>query len=50
MKNDTLEIYVDYLISSFNATTATDLSSVLDGDVGHDVITNLYAGFPCTDK
>ena len=50
MKNDTLEIYVDYLISSFNATTATDLSRVLNGDVSHDAITRMLGSSPQTNK
>ncbi len=50
MKNDTLEIYVDYLISSFNATTATDLSNVLDGDISHDVVTRMLASSAQTSK
>jgi hypothetical protein len=50
MKNDTLEIYVNYLISSFNATTATDLSRVLDGDVSHDVITRMLGSPEQTNK
>ena len=50
MKNETLELYIDYLISSFNATTATDLSRVLDGDISHDVITRLLASPAQTAK
>jgi DDE superfamily endonuclease len=50
MKNETLELYVDYLISSFNATTATDLSRVLDGDVSHDAITRMLASPAQTAK
>jgi len=37
-------LYVDYLISSFGATTATGLSNLLDGEVSHDKITRLLAG------
>ena len=34
-----LEIYSDYLISSFGQTSATVLSRLLDGKVSHDQIT-----------
>jgi len=50
MKNEILELYIDYLISSFNATTATDLSRVLDGDVSHDAITRMLASPAQTSK
>jgi len=42
------DLYVDYLISSFGATTATGLSNLLDGEVSHDKITRLLAGTPPT--
>lgn len=38
-----LDLYSDYLISSFGATTATGLSNLLDGDVSHDQITRFLA-------
>ena len=44
MKNDLLDLYSDYLISSFGATTATGLSALLDGAVSHDQITRFLAG------
>jgi len=50
MKNAILELYIDYLISSFNATTATELSRVLDGDVSHDAITRMLASPAQTSK
>ena len=31
-----LELYSDYLLSSFGVTKATDLSALLDGQVIHD--------------
>ncbi len=43
-----LDLYVDYLISSFGATTATGLSSLLDGEISHDKITRLLASPPQT--
>ena len=47
MNKELLELYSDYLLSSFGATTATGLSAVLEGEVSHDKITrflskNLY--------
>jgi len=36
-----LDLYTDYLLSSFGQTTATGLSKVLDGAVSHDKITRL---------
>lgn len=44
MKNDLLDLYSDYLISSFGLTTATGLSALLDGDVSHDQVTRFLAG------
>lgn len=39
MNTELLEIYSDYLLSSFGQTTATGLSSVLDGALSHDQVT-----------
>lgn len=45
MKNQQLlDLYSDYLISSFGATTATGLSNLLEGDVSHDQITRFLSG------
>src|SRR5216683_2077875 len=44
MNKELLDLYTDYLISSFGATTATGLSHVLDGQVSHDQITRMLAG------
>jgi hypothetical protein len=44
MKNQLLDLYSDYLISSFGATTATGLSTLLDGSISHDKITRFLAG------
>jgi hypothetical protein len=44
MKHDELlDLYSDYLVSSFGATTATGLSNLLEGDVSHDQITRFLA-------
>ena len=34
-----LDLYSDYLISSFGATTATGLARLLDGNINHDEVT-----------
>jgi SRSO17 transposase len=39
MNTELLEIYSDYLLSSFGQTTATGLSSLLDGELSHDQVT-----------
>src|SRR6266511_5969448 len=44
MNKELLDLYTDYLISSFGATTATGLAKQLDGQVSHDQITRLLAG------
>ncbi|OQY99625.1 MAG: hypothetical protein B6D41_00950 [Chloroflexi bacterium UTCFX4] len=44
MNNDLLDLYSDYLISSFGATTATGLSGLLDSEVSHDQITRFLSG------
>lgn len=39
MKNpELLDLYSDYLIASFNLTTATGMSSLMDGAISHDQI------------
>ena len=38
MKTD-LDLYTDYLLSSFGQTTATGLSALLDQAVSHDDVT-----------
>jgi hypothetical protein len=44
MNKPLLDLYTDYLISSFGATTATGLSKLLDGQVSHDQSTRMLAG------
>ena len=39
MNTELLEIYSDYLLSSFGQTTATGLSSLLDVELSHDQVT-----------
>ena len=45
MKNGKLlDLYSDYLISAFGQTTATGLSSLLNGEISHDQIQRSLAG------
>ena len=51
MKNPhILDLYSDYLISSFNLTTATGMSEVLDGALSHDQITRFLGQDLLTQK
>ena len=43
-RQELLDIYSDYLLSAFGQTTATGLSSVLNGRVSHDQITRFLGG------
>ena len=43
MKKAELELYTDYLISTFGAATATGLSSMVEGDVSHDRVTRFLS-------
>ena len=36
-----LDLYSDYLLSSFSATTATGLSRLMDDDVSHDQVSRM---------
>jgi DDE superfamily endonuclease len=38
------DLYADYLLASFGATTATGLSDLLEGEVSHDQVTRYLAG------
>jgi len=44
MKAQLLDLYTDYLLSSFGQATATGLSRMVDGAVSHDQITRMLAG------
>ena len=44
MNQDLIELYSDYLLSSFSKTTATGLSELLDNQYSHDQITRLLSG------
>jgi len=43
MDKQLLDLYTDYLVVSFGATTATGLARMLDGAVSHDQITRFLA-------
>ena len=43
-----LDLYSDYLISSFGLTTATGLATLLKGGISHDQVTRFLAGKPHT--
>lgn len=45
-----LDIYTDYLISSFGLTTGTGLSRLLDGEISHDRIQRFLASPPQNGK
>ncbi len=44
MDRQLLDIYSDYLLCSFGLTTATGLSTLLDGAISHDKITRFLSG------
>ncbi|MCP4667752.1 MAG: transposase [Deltaproteobacteria bacterium] len=50
MNKEMLDLYSDYLISSFSYTTATGLSRLLDGAITHDRVTNFLAESNFTSK
>ena len=43
-----LDLYSDYLISSFGQTTATGLATLLQGGISHDQVTRFLASKPRT--
>lgn len=43
MKQDLIELYSDYLLSSYGQTTATGLSQLLDGAFSHDQVTRMLS-------
>ena len=43
MNKSLLDLYTDYLISSFGQTTATGLARLLEGQVSHDQVTRFLA-------
>lgn len=43
MNHQILDLYSDYLLSSFGQTTATGLSNLVDGEISHDQITRMLS-------
>ncbi len=43
MDKNLLELYSDYLLSSFGATTATGLSALVEGAISHDQVTRFLS-------
>ncbi len=41
-----LDLYSDYLLSSFGQTTATGLATLMKGQISHDQITRMLAHKP----
>jgi len=50
MDKNLLDLYSDYLLSSFGPTTATGLSALLDGQVSHDQVTRFLSQATYTSK
>jgi hypothetical protein len=50
MKKADLDLYTDYLLSTFGAATATGLSAMVEGDVSHDQITKFLSAQEYTSK
>ncbi len=45
-----LDLYTDYLLSSFGATTATGLSRMTDGVISHDDVTRFVSSLDSSSK
>jgi len=50
MKKPDLDLYTDYLLSTFGSATATGLSAMVEGDVSHDQVTRFLSGQEYTSK
>lgn len=50
MKTHILDLYSDYLLSSFGTTTATGLSTLLDNRISHDAISRMLSSERQTSK
>ena len=47
---DTLDLYTDYLLSSFGQTSATGLSRLVDGEISHDSVSRFLSTNDFTSK
>ncbi len=43
LRETNLDLYTDYLLSTFGAATATGLSAMLQGEVSHDKVTRFLS-------
>ncbi len=50
MNQKILDLYSDYLLSSFGQTTATGLSKLMDGEISHDQVTRMLSSSKMTSK
>lgn len=50
MNQKTLDLYSDYLLSSFGQTTATGLSKLMEGKISHDQVTRMLSSSKMTSK
>src|SRR3989337_1428046 len=50
MKRNILDLYSDYLISSFGPTTATGLAELMEGAISHDQVTRMLSSPKMTSK
>ena len=50
MQKADLDLYTDFLLSTFGAATATGLSAMVDGEVSHDKVTRFLSGQDFTSK
>ena len=50
MQKADLDLYTDYLLSTFGAATATGLSAMVEGEVSHDRVTRFLSGQDFTSK
>jgi len=50
MQKADLDVYTDFLLSTFGAATATGLSAMVDGEVSHDKVTRFLSGQDFTSK
>jgi len=50
MNKELLDLYTDYLLSSFGQTTATGLSRLMDGAISHDQVSRMLSSPRMTSK
>lgn len=50
MTKPDLDLYTDYLLSKFGATTAAGLSAMIEGEVSHDQVTRFLSAQQSTSK